>query len=795
MFTSLRSKIFGLFVVTLLLVLLSILFLVNQTTFNHTFTQIKLQLTSGYRVFSNELDTQIQYKTFLTQIIAKDFGLIGEVAQASSDRQDNQSLQVALENFRLRSQADLAMILSPEHQLLSVTEQINLQQVPNNLLEKLHTEDYDPSQASHITTINNNIYVTIAVPIYAPNPNLIGWLVMGFILDDSYAQKIARLTELDVSFYDFSNNQGKLYASTIPPSARSKWDVLSLQTSDLVTIYNTDQGDFLVYLAPIEAQTTGNVKVLLQRSLTEALEEFDLLRWQLIAIIIAGLFLAAILAFIIAATVTKPLAQMIAYIRQISMGNYNADAPAQLSGEVGILFNEFSTMQYQIAQREADITKLAYFDPLTELPNRNNFLRTLKQRIEVANSASHITVLVMDLDNFKDINDTLSHVSGDLLLNQIAQRLQSACRETDEIARLGGDEFAILLCEVDRHQVIPVTKQYQQILESPFNVEGIQLYVNATIGIAIFPEHGENSLSLLQHAEVAMYVGKEQQLPYCLYNIQQDRHSLLRLTLMGELLGAIERNELTLYFQPKLALSDRQVIAVECLVRWIHPEHGFIPPDDFIPLAEQTGNIRFLTDWVLKQALHQCKQWRDLGIDLIMAVNISAMDLQQPSFPQTVAELLKTYQLPTQALVLEVTESSIMHDTQKAVAMLSSIYDMGVHLSIDDYGTGYSSMAQLKHLPVQELKIDKSFVQELANNKDDAIIVRSTIELGHNMGLKIVAEGVEDLEALELLAKWGCNTVQGYFISKPLPAGDFVEWLAISNYWEKNIHNESHLAS
>jgi len=776
MFNNLRTKIFALFGLMLVSIMALVLVLISRTTFDHTFEQIKMQLLAGYQVFENELSSQREYQQYIAQVVSKDFGLLSEIAQANADAQNIQSLQVTLDNFRNRSSADLALVITPDKALLAATHP----QIANNLeIESLQMAQTSNAQ---LLVIEGNLFHAFITPIYAPKPNLIGWLVMAFKMDNAYAEKLSTLTDLQVSFHLNQNDQiQKLAASSANKDSLSESDLQTVRYDQIEQV-NLDIGEYLIYQSVVEQLPNKTITVVLHRSLTEALHDFDVLRMQLIGIIIFAIVIAAFTAYLIASSVTKPLAQMVSYIRKLGQGDYTASAPKQRTGEVGILFDEFSAMQSEIAQREEDITELAYFDSLTKLPNRNQFLQQLNDQLQPNNLNTHSTVLVMDLDNFKDINDTLSHVSGDELLKQIANRLEKACRPQDKIARLGGDEFAILVKDVDRHELIAVTKEYQKVLSAPFNIEGIQLYVNATIGIAIYPEHGENPLSLLQHAEVAMYVGKEQSLPYCLYNIQQDRHSLLRLTLMGELIGAIERDELTLYFQPKLNLKTNQIHAVECLVRWIHPEHGFIPPDDFIPLAEQTGNIRFLTEWVMETALKQCKSWRENNIDLTMAVNISAMDLQQRGFKDFVGGLLNKYFLPTSSLVLEVTESSIMHDTNKAIAMLSDIYDMGVHLSIDDYGTGYSSMAQLKSLPVQELKIDKSFVQDLDSNKDDAIIVRSTIELGHNMGLKIVAEGVESIETLETLRKWGCDTIQGYFLSKPLPTDEFEEWLKLSSY-------------
>jgi diguanylate cyclase (GGDEF)-like protein len=390
----------------------------------------------------------------------------------------------------------------------------------------------------------------------------------------------------------------------------------------------------------------------------------------------------------------------------------------------------------------------------------------------------------MDLDNFSDINVTLGHLSGDFLLRKVAERLLQECRPGDHIARLGGDEFAILVASFTSiHDVIQCVMHYRKIFNDYFEVENISLTVNATFGVAIYPEHAENAGTLMQRAEVAMYIGKRKKMPYSIYNSSQDHHSVLRLALMSELKPAIELNELVLYYQPKLELATNTINSVECLVRWMHPTHGFISPDDFIPLAEQTGNIRLLTRWVINVAFSQNRKWRnELKLNLSMSINISAVDLLDPHFLPYVESQLQQHDLPPQCIVLEVTESAVMDDPEKAIAILSQFNAMGLDLSIDDFGTGYSSMAQLKRLPVQELKIDKSFVLDVVNNEDDRIIVRSTIELAHNMHLKVVAEGVESLAALQLLQGLNCDSVQGFYLSKPVAAQVFEKWVSSTQY-------------
>jgi len=346
------------------------------------------------------------------------------------------------------------------------------------------------------------------------------------------------------------------------------------------------------------------------------------------------------------------------------------------------------------------------------------------------------------------------------------------------IARLGGDEFAILLSPV--HADGSVTKlagRLQKVLEAPMQCKGMTLDVGASIGVAIFPDDGTDATELVQKADVAMYVAKNAGLPLAFYDPDRDHNSVRHLTLTGELKRAIEGEKLELHYQPKISVETDQVIGVEALARWRHPEHGYIPAEEFITLAEQTGLIQNLTEWALRTSIEQCARWRAAGMDLSVSVNLSAKILQDDGLPQLIGGLLDEYGVEAEYLVLEFTESAIMADSDRAKAVIDRLAETGMKLSIDDFGTGYSSLAYLKDLPVHELKIDKSFVMEMMENESDQVIVKSTIQLAHNLGLKVVAEGVESAGILALLADMDADVAQGFFISKALPIGDFDAWL------------------
>jgi diguanylate cyclase (GGDEF)-like protein len=397
-------------------------------------------------------------------------------------------------------------------------------------------------------------------------------------------------------------------------------------------------------------------------------------------------------------------------------------------------------------------------------------------------------LLLIDLDRFKEINDTLGHNVGDQLLRMVGPRLAAEMAEIPgTVARLGGDEFAVFLPRIrSTHQAVVFGHRLLDALAQEFDLDGFCTQMSASIGIAVAPHQAQDFHALMRYADIAMYHAKSQMLGLSIYSSEYDPHSPKRLAMMGELGRAIRENQLCLYYQPKVILDERRCYGFEALIRWIHPELGFVPPNDFIPIAEFTSLIHPLTAWVLEKSIEQCKRWQDQGLSLSIAVNLSARNLMDDNIPKLVERLLTNYQLPASRLELEITESSIMTDPNRALRILEQLHELGVHLSIDDFGTGYSSLAYLKRLPVQTLKIDNSFVRTMLEDLQDELIVNSTIHLAHNLGLTVVAEGVENEELLSRLHSLGCDEAQGYFIGRPMAVNNADQWLVESG-WIKKI--------
>ena len=452
------------------------------------------------------------------------------------------------------------------------------------------------------------------------------------------------------------------------------------------------------------------------------------------------------------------------------------------TGEMAVL--EALARELSGALEKADLVEevlhQALHDALTGLPNRTLFHQRVQRALTSAKaSGASAAVMLIDLNRFKEVNDTLGHHNGDLLLQDFSRRLQNSLRQGDTVARLGGDEFAIVIPNVNGPAGAQrVVARIMRAIDEPFALHDLTLDVDAAIGVALYPDHGSDPATLLQKADVAMYAAKGTLGGYELYSAANDRYNPRRLALVSELRSAASRGELAVHYQPKSDLRSGRVTGVEALLRWHHPRHGPVSPDEFIPIAEQTGSIRVLTSFVLEEALTQCGKWRRAGLDLDIAVNLSVCSLLDTDLPDEIARLLRETAVPAACLTLELTESSMMSDPVRTADVLGRLHSLGAQISIDDYGTGYSSLSYLRRLPVDEMKIDKSFVMSMGVEDNDDVIVRSTVDLGHNLGLRVVAEGVEDAACWARLAALGCDSAQGFWLSHPIPADEVAPLVA-----------------
>ena len=545
----------------------------------------------------------------------------------------------------------------------------------------------------------------------------------------------------------------------------------------LVALLTLVQGAAFLLVSAANSHSTQAVT-----GVTDTLAPFDPLRSLLMGLAALSFVASMVGSYFIARSITRPLSRLSESAARIRNGDYSDKLEVEGTDEIRALAESFNHMREGLAAHEREMLRLAYEDRLTGLPNRALFNDRLQQAVHAARrNGSPLTVMMMDLDRFKHINDLLGHAVGDDVLREVAGRLRAALRESDTVARLGGDEFAALLTTGREDRIVEVVRKVLRCMEQPIECNGQSLDVGASIGIACFPEHGDTPGTLIRHADIAMYLAKAANSEFAFYDPDHDGSRQEQLSLLGELRRALERNELVMFFQPKIDLATGRTKGVEALVRWLHPARGIVPPAEFVPFAERTGFVRTVTRCVLEMALRRCGQWLAKGIRLQMSVNISVRDLQNPELPDIVASLLASSSVPAELVCLEITESSFMENPERAVDTLGRLHALGVRLSIDDFGTGFSSLAYLRKLRVHEMKIDRTFIAAM-EDANDMVIVRSTIDLAHNLGLRVVAEGIEDERSLARLRSMGCDEAQGYFMSRPLPEDKLLEWLHESPY-------------
>ncbi len=774
-FRHLRTRIIVFFVALLAAVQIAALVLVNNANIHNAKNKTDEEFVVGQRVFEQLLAQNRERLTLAARVLAADFGFREAIASRDVD-----TILSALDNHGSRIGADVMSLISLDKHVLADT--LNPQQAAQpyalgNLVELAAKQ----GNASSIEVINGRAYQIVIVPVLAPIP--IAWVSMGFVVDDALAKTLQELTTLEVSFLEADNASGQWrpLASTLAENDKELLAKQLPRLPDALQLHQLDtQTDAQrVRIFKLEQHSGVTIIAVLQRSLSKAFAAFTNLQDTLLLLGLAGLVVSILFSAAIAMGITKPLSQLVSAAKRIEKGDYAGSVQVKRHDEVGALAQSLDKMRTGIAEREQEILRLAYQDTLTGLPNRALFNDRLQQAIVTAQrSGQSVTILMTDLDRFKYVNDTLGHGVGDHVLREVAGRLQEALRSSDTIARLGGDEFAILLTTGNSDQATRVANKIVRALEQPITYEDQPLDVGTSIGIAHYPEHGADAGTLLRNADIAMYVAKRNKTGFAIYDPEYDTHQQEHLSLLGELRHAVEHDELKVFYQPKVSLLNSSVGAVEALLRWDHPTRGFIAPAMFIPFAEHTGYIKILTRWVLSESLRQCGVWRAAGMPLRVSVNISARDLMNRELPELIAELMRKHDVPADLLCLEITESGFMEDPAYAQKVLQRLSDLGIHLSIDDYGTGYSSLSYIVQLPVDELKIDRSFVTHIATDEHTSTIVRSTIELGHSLGLKVVAEGVEDEQSLQLLRELGCDQAQGYFISKPVSAQQLEVWLA-----------------
>jgi diguanylate cyclase (GGDEF)-like protein len=770
---SLSSRIVVFFALLLAAVLAVVVVVVTTASYGIARQQNAADLATGERVFQQLLAQNREQLTLAARVLTSDFGFRQAVTSNDLD-----TVLSALDNHARRIDADAMMLVSLQGVLLADTLHPERVGQPAPVADLLKSAAEQGSSAG-VLRMGAEIYQAVVVPVLAPQPA--AWVILGFLIDDALARDLQKLTSLQVSFVSRdADGQWATLASTLPLADQSALlaRVAELRASGAAAAQSLLFGGFGTLISPLQDGADGTILAVLQRSLEEAVTRFDPLRMTLLGLAIIAVMLAVIGSVFIARRITRPLNALAGIARQIQEGDYSRTADVAEPGEIGALAASFNHMRDAIAFRESEIRRLAFEDTLTGLPNRAVFAEQLDRVSKIAvRSGSPFSVMFIDLDRFKNINDTLGHEAGDEVLQVVARRLRTAVRESDLVARFGGDEFFVLLPTTPPERIGIVVERIRAALESPVTVGDQPIDISGSIGIADAPAHGNEPSLLMRRAEIAMYSAKRARSGFAIYDASHDQHRGEHLHLLGELRKAVEESQLLLYFQPKVNLRTGRTVGAEALVRWQHPVRGMVPPGDFVPFAEHTGAIRMVTRWVIQSAVRQCVEWRAAGLALHMSINVSARDLADDELPDFLAAALRDSGVPPEMLCLEITESALMEDPGHAQETVRRLHAIGVELSIDDYGIGHSSLAYVKNLPVNELKIDRTFVMNMALRPRDVAIVRSAVELGHNLDLRVTAEGLETNEDLRLLRELRCDLAQGYLISRPVPAAALESWL------------------
>jgi len=746
---ALRTRIAVTFLLLLAAVLAAALGAVSATNHVNAEREVQRQLDVGSSVFSRLLESNRRQLTQAAQAVAADYGFREAVATRDTD-----TLVSVLENSGKRIGAAMVVLTSLNGDVIAASGLHVKAGAPFPLSNEQRSSMAGDSATSLILD-SGRIYQLVTVSVRSPLP--VAWIAMGFELDDKAARELADITGLAVTLSVNSGGHWTDVVSTVP--------VGTVRQSDVVT-------------RRIEMSKWGNAEVvaILSRSLADARAPFERLTNVLFLIAAVSLIASALAAFWLARNITRPLQDLTQAVDQMRAGTYGVPLKVRRGDELGVLAEGLQLMQTAVQSRDQSIRRLAYEDSLTGLMNRTAFSAALDQALAQAGGAP-IAVAVINLDRFRRINEHLGYSVGDAVLTKMAARLAAVPSVKSAVARLAADQFAAFTRLRDAAGLQAWGTSLVMALADPVFVEAQPIDITATLGLALTADGAGSTDDLMRCADLALEHARREKRALAVYEEALKPAARDQLSLLGELRHAVEHDELRLFFQPKIELKTGRVTGAEVLLRWQHPTRGLLSPAEFIPFAEQTGFIRRLTRWTLDHAIEQGAEWTRAGKALGLAVNISADDIGDARLDSRVAAMLTRHQLPPALLTLELTESGFIEDFTRALRMLDAIATLGVSLSIDDFGTGYSSLSHLARMPVHEVKIDRSFVQGLESDPEFAPVVRSAIDMGHSLGLKVVAEGIETEESAVRLRDFGCDVAQGYWYAKPMPLAAFESWL------------------
>lgn len=776
---SLQRRIVLVFVGLLVLVMGLVLALVHDSSARIVGSEGQNELAVGAKVFRRLLEQNQRQLETAAGVLSADFAFREAIAT-----QDQPTVRSVISNHGQRIHAQVMMVAGTDGALIASTQRETAAgdafPFPDLLLEA----ETAGRSAGFRQMRNGQLYQVVLVPIMAPRR--IAWVAMAFRVDDGWARDMAEVTGLAVHVVRFGARGPLLLASSFEAPQRAALSLASLPAAGQQDVQDLQGESWRTMRLPLD----GAMQAVLQLPVALVEAPFKLLQWRLLAVVGIAVLLFALGSVTLARRIVRPLDELSKAAQRIAQGDYGQALPAMPQDEIGQLATSFAHMRDGIASREERIVRLAYVDSLTDLPNRTRFLETFARLPAGAARA----VAVLNIDRFGLINNALGYQVGDRLLREVGARLSTLERPPLMVARLWGARFAFLVEIAGEDCARAFADAVLAKLRDPITLDGQRLDIGGSIGIALYPQDGLDAGTLLRRAELALAASRRRRSGLAFAHEAGAEPPPEQLSLIGDMRAAMAGGEFLLAYQPKLDLESGRVNAAEALLRWRHPQRGMVAPGSFIPFAEQTGFIREITPWVLDAAIRQLAQWRAQGLDIAVSANLSTLDLLDPELPKRVGGLLERHGVPPARLCLEITESALMDEPALALAHLDALAALGVKLSIDDYGVGQASLAYLKSLPVDELKLDRSFVTAIADSPRNAAIVQSTIMLSHALGLSVVAEGVETAEELDWLRAHGCDVAQGYRIAKPIMAAELPGWVAAQRAGADYANSEARLA-
>jgi diguanylate cyclase (GGDEF)-like protein len=764
--TSLQRRIVLVFVGLLVLVMALVLALVHDSSARIVGTEGRSELAVGAKVFERLLEQNQRQLETAAGVLSADFAFREAIAT-----QDQPTVRSVIRNHGQRIHAQVMMVAGTDGALIATTQRETAPGDAFPFPDLMAEAEADGRSAGFRQMRNGQLYQVVLVPIMAPRR--IAWVAMAFRVDDGWARDMAGITGLAVHVVRFGAHGPVLLASSFDAQQRAALAPQLLQRLPAAGRQDLQElrGEpWRTMRLPLD----GAMQAVLQLPVSQVQAPFDLLLARLLAVVGSAVLVFALGSVMLARRIVRPLDQLSKAAHRIAQGDYGQALPALPQDEIGQLATSFAHMRDGIASREERIVRLAYVDGLTDLPNRTRFLETFAG--QPAGSARAVAVL--NIDRFAMINNALGYAVGDRLLREVGERISNLDPAPIMVARLWGDHFAFLLDIAGEACAHAFAGAVLEQLRDPITLDGQRLDIGGSIGIARYPQDGLDAGTLLRRAELALAAAKRRRSGLAFVHEAGEEPAPEQLSLIGDMRAAMAGGQFLLAYQPKLDFGSGRIVAVEALLRWRHPRRGMIAPGSFIPFAEQTGFIREITPWVLDAAIRQLAQWRKEGLEIAVSANLSTLDLLDPELPRRVKALLEFHGVPAASLCLEITESALMDEPALALAHLNALAALGVKLSIDDYGVGQASLAYLKSLPVNELKLDRSFVTAIADSPRNAAIVQSTIMLSHALGLSVVAEGIETQEELAWLRANGCDVGQGYGIARPMMASDLADWVA-----------------